>query len=46
VITSDQAMGGDRWAAKGSKLAAPHAAHIAAALLPAGWPAVMVKLFM
>ena len=46
VITSGQALGGDKRATAGSKLAAPNAARIAAALLPDGRSVVMVKLFM
>jgi hypothetical protein len=46
VITRGQALGGDKWATAGSKLAAPNAARIAVALLPEGSLVAMVKLFV
>ena len=45
MIASGQALGGDKWATAGSKLAAPNAARIAA-LVPDGRSVAMVKLFM
>jgi len=46
VISSGQALGGDKWATAGSKLAAPNAARIAAALMPDCRSVVKVKLFV